>query len=221
QASGPQTDAEARTAADTLIPGPQETLRAADLARRNARIGDIEIVVQNVFDPENPEEDKRIYHWANRVHVMTRESVIRSVLLFEPGDRLDPRVLQESARLVRALDFLVEAAVVPGEYHEPTNTVDVRVTVRDAWNLSPDLKLSRSGGENEYGIGIEDSNLFGTGKDLTVSYSSDVDRDEAFFGCSDPNFRGSRVRLSLQRANRSDGDLSALAVGRPFFALDT
>lgn len=223
----PPGDTKAQPSADGLprpgagLPQPGETLRVDMLEGLGARIGAIDIVVQNVFDPDNPEEDKRLYRWANRVHVMTRESAVRSVLLFEPDDPLDPRLLRESARLLRALDFIVEAGIVPVAYHQATNTVDVRVTVRDAWNLSPDLKLSRSGGENEWGIGLEDSNLFGTGKNLAVSYTSDIDRDEAFFGYSDPNFRGSRVRLAVQRANRSDGDLSALTVGRPFFALDT
>jgi outer membrane protein assembly factor BamA len=202
-------------------PQPGATLRIDELERRGARIGDIDIVVQNVFNPENPDEAKALYRWANRVHVTTRESVVRSILLIGPGDALEGRLLRESARLLRGQQFMVEAEVVPTAYHEATNTVDLRVTVRDAWNLSPDLKMSRSGGENEYGLGLEDSNLFGTGKDLAVSFSSDVDREEAFIGYSDPNVRGSRVRLSVQRANRSDGDLSRLTVGRPFFALDT
>lgn len=217
----PAGAADAQPGDTSGLPAPGQTLRLDELERRGTRIGTIEVRVQNVFDPEDPQESKRLYRWANRVHVLTRESVIRSVLLFERGDPLDARLLQESARLLRGLDFLVEAAVVPTAYHESTNEVDVQVTVRDTWNLSLDVKLSRSGGENEYGLGIEDSNLFGTGKDLSVSFSSDVDRDEAFFGYSDPNVRGSRIRLAAQIANRSDGDLSALSVGRPFFALDT
>ena len=51
-----------------------------------------------------------------------------------------------------------------------TNTVEVDVRVRDSWTLAPDLKLSRSGGENEWAIGMSDGNLFGTGKELTVRH---------------------------------------------------
>lgn len=191
------------------------------LARRGARIGRIDIEVQNVFDTSNPEEAKRLYRWANRMHITTRENVVENVLLFKPGDPFEPRLLAESARLLRSRDFLVEASVEPSAYHEETNTVDIRVVVRDGWSLSPELELGRNGGENELGIGIEESNLLGTGKGLTVSYSTDVDRDEAFFGYSDPNVRGSRARLDVVFANTSDGDRKSIAAGRPFFALDT
>lgn len=212
--------AAARPSADTSEPG-ELTLPIEELERRGARIGKVEIAVQNVFNPDNPDEDKWLYRWANNMHVTTRETVVEDILLFETGELFDNRLLQETARLLRSRDFLVEAAVTPVAYHEDTNLVDVAVTVRDAWSLSPDLKLSRSGGENEWGIGLEDSNLLGTGKGLTVSFSSDVDRDEAYLGYTDPNVRGSRVRLDVVRANLSDGDRSAIMVGRPFFALDT
>src|SRR5690606_27586949 len=206
------------------VTGPQEAgedLLLEELTERGARIGRIDIVVQNVFDTSNPEESKRLYRWANRVHVTTRESVVESVLLFEPGDRFEPRLLAESARLLRSRDFLVEAIIEPSAYHQDTNTVDIRVVVRDGWSLSPEIELGRNGGENEFGLGVEESNLLGTGKGLTVSYSSDVDRDEAFFGYSDPNVRGSRARLDVVFANTSDGDRMSLAAGRPFYALDT
>src|SRR5690606_482467 len=161
-----------------VAPSPLDERLLEELAARGARIGRIEIVVQNVFDTNDPEESKRLYRWANRMHVTTRESVIESVLLFEEGDPLEPRLLAESARLLRARDFLVEATVEPSAYHEETNTVDILVVARDGWSLSPEIKIGRNGGENELGLGIEESNLLGTGKGLTVSYSTDVDRDE-------------------------------------------
>jgi hypothetical protein len=93
--------------------------------------------------------------------------------------------------------------------------------MRDAWSLEPDLKLSRSGGENEYAIGMTEDNLFGLGKSLSASFSRDVDRDQTFFGYTDPNVRGGRTALDVILANNSDGHRAGLAVGRPFFALDT
>src|SRR5690606_8168023 len=162
-----------------------------------------------------------LYRWANRVHVRTRESVIESILLFRPGDRFEARLLEESARLLRARNFLAEAAVSHGQYDAATNTVDVNVWVRDSWSLAPDLKLGRSGGENEFGIGVSDGNLLGLGKDLTVSYEEDVDRDETLVAYGDRNVRGTRVRLQTVLANASDGHRRILSAERPFFALDT
>jgi outer membrane protein assembly factor BamA len=111
--------------------------------------------------------------------------------------------------------------VEPRSYDAETNTAAVDVWVRDAWSLEPDLKLSRSGGETEYGFGLSEDNLFGRGKSLTASFSSDVDRDETLIGYSDSNVRGSRTRLDVGFANTSDGDRIRLDAGRPFYAFDT
>src|SRR5689334_10905490 len=40
-----------------------------ELERRGASIRSITIVVENVFDPSKPEENKRLYRWANKVHI--------------------------------------------------------------------------------------------------------------------------------------------------------
>lgn len=202
----------------TELSGTQ--LRAL-LEARGATIRSISIVVDNVFDPNNPEEDKKLYRWANRVHVRTRPSVIESILLFREGDRFEARLLDESARALRAHGFLADAAIEPTSYDESTNTVEVAVRVRDAWSLAPDLKLGRSGGENEWGIGLSDGNLFGMGKSLTVAHTSGVDRDETSLGYEDSNVRRSRVRLATAVTNASDGHQRWLSAERPFFALDT
>lgn len=197
------------------------TLDRDEIERLGATIRAIQITVDNVFDPNDPEEDKALYRWANRVHVRTRESVIESVLLFQVGDRFSGRLLDESARSLRARGFLAEAAAEPHSYDAASNTVEVHVRVRDSWTLAPELELSRSGGENEFGIGMSDSNLFGTGKSLTISYTSDVDRDETMLAYGDANVFDSRVRLNAMLANATDGHRRAFAAERPFFALDT
>ncbi len=200
---------------------PPATPNRAELERLGATIRAINITVNNVFDPSKPDEDKRLYRWANRVHVLTRESVIEAVLLFEVGEEFRGRLLDESTRTLRARGFLSEATAEPRNYDPATNTVEVDVRVRDSWSLAPELDLSRSGGVTEYEIGMEDGNLFGTGKEVTISYSHDVDRDAVFLGYGDPNVFNSRVRLSAVLANASDGHQRAFAAERPFYSLDT
>jgi outer membrane protein assembly factor BamA len=195
------------------------TREALELA--GATIRAVHVTVDNVFDPTNPDEDKKLYRWANRVHVRTRENVIEDVLLFAPGERFVARLLDESARALRARGFIAEASIEAGSYDPATNSVDVNVRVRDSWSLALDLKLNRTGGETEWGIGLSDSNLLGTGKTLEIGHSSEIDRDETVLGYADGNVFGSRVRLSAALANLSDGDRRQLTVERPFFALDT
>jgi Omp85 superfamily domain len=191
------------------------------LEQRGARIGRVDIRIDNVFDPSNPSEDKALYRWANRVHFTTRPSVIEEIVLFEPGELFRARLLEETARLLRARGFVAEAAVTATRYDPVTNTADVDVWVRDAWSLEPDIKFSRSGGENEWGFGLSEDNLFGTGKHASVNYRKDVDRDELRLEYSDRNVNGTRVRLDFGLADLSDGKRNKLDIGRPFFALDT
>ncbi|HEU4620129.1 MAG TPA: hypothetical protein VFV10_18985 [Gammaproteobacteria bacterium] len=191
------------------------------MVARGAHIGRVEIVADNVFDPTKREEDKRLYRMANKLHVTTRDSVIDHVLLFHSGDVFDPRLLEESARLLRQLGGISEAVVVPTAYDSDTNTVDVLVNTRDSWSLSFDLKFGRSGGENDFGIGFEEKNLLGRGKKVLLSHKSDVDRDQNILGYTDENVAGSRARLNLVYADTSDGVHREFEAGRPFYALDT
>jgi hypothetical protein len=193
----------------------------AELQARGATIGRITFNRGNVFDPSNPGENGKIHRWANRVHVITRESVVEDILLIASGDPFDPRVLEESERALRAVGFIAEANVVRESYDEGNNTIDIEVSTIDAWTLTPELKLSRSGGENEYAFGASEENIFGTGTSLTVAVSSDVDRDETFFGYADSNVRGTRTTLDVAYVDRSDGGRRAVSVERPFYALDS
>jgi hemolysin activation/secretion protein len=186
-----------------------------------ATIRAIHVTVDNIFDPTNPEEDKPLYRWANRVHVRTRQAVIEDMLFFKVGDTFVARLLDESARALRAGGFIAAAVIEPGDYDAATNSVDVNVRIRDSWSLSLDLKLSHKGGETEWGIGISDNNLFGTGKTLEVSHKSEIDRDQTSLGYADGNVFGSRVRLRALLANTDDGDRHEFAAERPFFSLDT
>ena len=191
------------------------------LEQSGATIRAIHITVDNVFDPNNPEENKKLYRWANNVHVLTRESVVLDILLFAPGDRFIARRLEESARALRSRGFISEASVEPGTFDAATNSVDVNVRIRDSWSLALDLKLNRKGGETEWGVGLSENNLFGTGKTLEVGYESEIDRDQATLGYGDGNVFGSRISLRAMLANASDGHRRELSVERPFFSLDT
>jgi len=191
------------------------------LEERGVVIGKVNLQIDNVFDTTDPAEDKRLYRWANRVHQTTRPSVVEDILLFDVGDNLIESQLAETARLLRNRGFVADAAITASSFDPTTNTADVDVWIRDSWSLEPDLKLSRGGGENEYALGLVEDNLFGLGKSVTLSYSSDVDRDMRLFSFEDENLFGSRKRINLAVADLSDGQQFRINTGRPFFALDT
>ena len=194
---------------------------AAELERRHATVGRIDVHVQNIFDLDDPREDHLLYRAANHLRFSTRASVVRSQLLFGSGDAFSARSLAETERILRSRRYLNDAWVVPVAYDEASNVVDVAVTVRDVWTLNPGVSLGRSGGRNRSKVQIEESNLFGRGSKITLSRSRDVDRISTELSYAEPSVRGSWWQLGLEYADNSDGRVRSLSIVRPFYALDT
>ena len=89
-------------------------------------IGSIEIRTYNVFDEEEQSAISWGYGFANRLHITTREEVVRQELLFDSGDPYDQEVVAETERNLRALPFLRDAEV---KILESDNGIaDVRVS---------------------------------------------------------------------------------------------
>lgn len=191
---------------------------AEELEASGAVVGEIVYDKANVFDPSRPDEDNWLYRLANRLHVVTRDSVIRNQLLFRPGDAFDQRLLEESARLLRQNSYLYDASVEPVNYED--GVVDVRVRTRDLWTLMPGISVGRSGGENRSGVSLSERNLLGHGVGVSLAYSNDVDRESTRFSYYDKNLGRSWTSLYFQAADNSDGASTDLRLVRPFYALD-
>jgi hypothetical protein len=85
----------------------------------------------------------------------------------------------------------------------------------------PKASFSRSGGQNNGGIGLKEMNLLGTGAGVEVMYRSDVDRDSAIVRYFDNHVGNSWYRLQANYASSSDGHTYLLGLSKPFYALDT
>ncbi len=191
----------------------------AELEAMGAVIGRVHIDTGDVFDLAIPGESGPLYALANRMHRRTRNHVVRDILLFAGGDRYSRRLLDESARLLRAERYLADAYIAPVSFHD--GVVDIRVSTRDAWTLQPGISFGRKGGENTFGLELQELNLLGFGVELDLSFKSTVDRDERSIGWVDRHFLGSRYQAEAEYLNNSDGNGWKLAFERPFYALDT
>lgn len=189
------------------------------LEMSGASIGSITIVSGSVFDLENPDEDKALYRFANRVHATTRQGVIAEQLLFQSGDAFSSQVMEESERLIRSNRYIQNVSITPT--HFQNGVVDVNVTTSDTWTLVPKLALSRSGGVNKGAIGVKELNLFGTGMALEVQYKSDVDRDTSSIRFRDRNLGHSRYALNTYLADKSDGHEVFMQLAKPFYSLNS
>lgn len=204
-----------RARADESVEVPSD----AELERSQAVIGNVLIDNQNIFDLANPHENNWLFRLANRLHYRTRPSVIRSQLLFHPGDRYSRRLLDESERILRAEDYFYDAVITPVAYHN--GRVDVRVRTWDVWTLNPGFNFSRSGGTNSTGLQLEELNALGTGIAVHAKRTSDVDRVINLYQIEDLHFLGSFTAVVPTYENNSDGSMRELLVNHPFYALDT
>ncbi|MCL4838402.1 MAG: hypothetical protein KJ058_10620 [Thermoanaerobaculia bacterium] len=191
----------------------------AELERSGARVGALQLHTANIFDPSQPGEGFWGFRLANRLHLPTREEIVRRRLLFAPGEAYEARRLAESERLLRTERYLYEATVRPVAYCG--GRVDVEVVTRDVWSLKLSTGFNRKGGENDWHVTVQEANFLGSGKDLTVSRSEDVDRTSTLLRYRDLDFLARRLDLEAAHGHNSDGRFWRLDLARPFYSLDT
>lgn len=191
----------------------------AELEAAGATVGEIRVLTRDVFDTDDPKENKRPFRWANALHIQTRPGVIERALLFKRGDPLSVRLIDETERVLRSARYLYDVKFRPVAYHD--GVVDIEVETQDTWTLDPGVSAGRSGGANSSGIHLKEYNLLGTG--MTVSYgrSNNVDRSSNELQFANEHAFGTWTSLSYSLAQNSDGRRDAASIVRPFYALDT
>ena len=188
-----------------------------ELEARGARIGRIQIMVDDVFEESSLSAP---YRMVNSLHISTHSATVDQQLLFREGDAFERRVLDETERLLREQRYLSDASVETLRYNDD-NTVDVLVRVHDVWTMSPGISFGRKGGENSAKVEFEDTNFLGLGKTVSLGRSQNVDRSAWRLGYVDPHVFGSWWRLSAAHSTLSDGSDDQLALGRLFYSLDS
>jgi hypothetical protein len=174
-------------------------------------------VVVNTLDVFSPEEVKSFLNrGANALHVVTRESTVRRLLIFEEGDVYDHAVLEEAERNLRALGLFRSVSIVAGEVHN--GVVDVEVNTQDAWTVQIDLSAGSSGGAMRGGIGLGEKNILGLGAQVEVAFAEDQDRTYRSVELLVPNFFLPFATARVLYSSNSDGSERILDVQRPFYS---
>lgn len=190
-----------------------------DGRNKNLIIGKITLKAGDIFDLSNPDENHHINRLANKLHIQTRDEVLRRQLLFTSGDTFDARLLNETTRLLRANSYIKDVIITPEKICG--NKVNIKVYTTDNWTLTPSVSLGRSGGVNTSSAKIQEHNLFGYGKELKVSYKSAIDRDNSLLSYYDPLFMGTRKVLSVSAQDNTDGEAYNFDYALPFYQLDS
>jgi outer membrane protein assembly factor BamA len=190
----------------------------AELETAGARIGEIHVRPQEIFDLDDPRENNLFFRLANKLHFKTRREVIREALLFESGQALSVQKIEETERLLRGYAFLYDVAIRPVAVHD--GVVDIEVLTRDTWSLDISASASREGGQNKGRISVAEENLLGTGISIGMGYTSDVDRKGTTFNISDSTVFGTRGAVAYDYAKNDDGHAQSFSLQRPFYELD-
>ena len=189
------------------------------------RVAKITVVRQNVFNLDDPAENNAVFRFANRWHVNTRESVVRELLLFREGEAVTANIVAESGRLLRAKSYLYDARVVANRLCDTRGEdldveVDLVVVTRDVWSLTPELSVTRTGGEHRLQTGFSEINLAGSGAHLDFTVFDNPDREGVSLSYEDSNLGASRVSFKVRYDDTDDGERVEARIGQPFYAFD-
>ena len=107
----------------------------------------------------------------NKVHIDTRERVIRGYFLMSEGDPLDPFVLADTERLLRSTPFIQDATIQVVPVTESPDSVDLLVVTQDVWSIGATGSVR---GVGKYRVKLFERNFLGLGHIIEAEF--DVSR---------------------------------------------
>lgn len=183
-------------------------------------IDSIQYSIGDAFDDSkyHTKYDKWAYDVLNWIHIETRESTVRKLLLFNVHDTVSQLQIQEAERFLRNQNFLSDANISI-EKSEGKNIA--HVSTSDNWTLSLPVSIGFSGSEwnydnLRYGIGIQESNFLGLGQRLGFYYGHDEFRNMWQLAYGDPHFLFRYNKLDIFYSYNTDGYLASWKMYMPY-----
>ncbi|MCF0221276.1 MAG: hypothetical protein HUK19_03180 [Fibrobacter sp.] len=184
------------------------------------KIDSIQYEIGDAFDDSkyHTKYDKWAYDFLNWIHIETRESTVRKLLLFNQGDTVDSIMLQESERFLRTQRYLSDASIRV-ENEDGKNVAHVKTS--DNWTLVVPAGIGFGGKEWSYknlnwSLGIQEGNFLGLGQRIEIIYIHEYFRDTWKLDYSAPHFLFRYNKLDLTFANNTDGYLASWQMYVPF-----
>lgn len=106
--------------------------------------------------------------FANGLHFLTREYVIKDELLFKKGDWIEPDILIETEKNLRAMNLFSKVEISLDSL-EPLN-YDVYILTKDRWSTNPSLLFGTGGESYRIGFRIEELNFLGTATTIVPEF---------------------------------------------------
>ena len=201
-----------------LYPLAAQSSIYADLEPFQGRIIEkIDIIRRNVFDSEMQNDPPFYYRWANSLHIVTRESVVRRELLFDIGDSLDIQRVIETERNLRGAGFIgeIDIATIP----DGDSGIELTLTTTDLWTTKAEIYLDVAGGNYTTGMAFTEANLLGLGKYVQALGQIGNDQDGYAAYYIDNRLLGSRISLNFAHTNFTYARGISMALVRPQYSL--
>ncbi len=109
----------------------------------------------------------------NKLHISTRQEVIKKNLFFKVGDRVDPNLFADNEKFLRDLSFLQDARIIIVSINENSDEVDVLVLVKDVFPIGGSVSEVNT---NLFDMEINNDNIFGSGNRLKFQQLFDTKR---------------------------------------------
>ena len=157
------------------------------------------------------------YQIINRLHIVTREHVIRREVWMKPGDRVSKGDIAELERNIRGLDLFAKVKVNAIPSQEEPGGIDLIVETADRLSIVASAGGSFLGGIGEVTFSIGDKNLLGLGHQLLFGYSENTE-GELLGSVSYDNvlLYGTDVFAGVQAGQTDEGDFAAASVRNRF-----
>lgn len=157
----------------------------------------------------------------NKLHIPTKQFVIKKNLLFKQGDLVSPSVMADNERILRNLPYIEDAKIEIRRCKKCKDSVDVVVIVKDVWSRAFNLKIDDvSTGR----IDFWDRNIMGFGHEIqnSILWNSNKRPGLGYEGIYRiNNIENTFINGNLNYYNRFNTKLIGLNLDRKFFAANT
>jgi hypothetical protein len=113
----------------------------------------------------------------NVAHIKTRSWVIRKNLFYKEGQRVDPYLLADNERNIRAMSFIEDVKTYVAFPDSTKDSVDITIVTKDVFSIGFDVV---SASPSNISFRLYDGNFIGLGDRLSTSYSFKTKRQPFF-----------------------------------------
>ena len=186
------------------------------------KIDSIRYNIGDAFDDSryHTKYDKWALDLLNWIHIETRESTVKKLLLFSEGDVVTDVQVQDAERFLRTQRYLSDASIKISN-EDGKNIATVKTS--DNWTLAVPTTFGFSGSQWTYdnlnwGIGVQESNFLGLGQKLGFYFGHDEFRDMWQVEYGDPHFLFRYNHLDFLYSYNTDGYLAYGKMYIPFLS---